>query len=97
MGRGHLLQRSPWGGIAAASLPTAPTVHLTVAQVSMKFPALKEPKVSLLCSQALALEPYPVTEEFSPHSPVTSSHLRLGLPSGLFLSVSPSETECTRH
>jgi hypothetical protein len=57
-----------------------------------------KPKYSLPCSQQPTIGPYPEPDESSPHINavslrfilILSSHLRLGLPSGLFPSGSPT-------
>ena len=60
-----------------------------------------EPEGSLPHSQASATCPYPVPAQSSPHTPhptswrsilILSTHLRLGLPSGLFPSSFPTKT-----
>jgi hypothetical protein len=54
-----------------------------------------EPEGSLPCSQELATGPYPKPDQSSPYHPVLSililcTHLRIGLPSGLFTSGFPT-------
>ena len=60
-----------------------------------------EPEGSLLHSQASATCPYPGPDQSSPHTHIQppwrsililSTHLRLGLPSGLFPSGFPTKT-----
>jgi hypothetical protein len=50
-----------------------------------------EPEGSLPHPQELSTCPYPELDQSSPHRPILilSTHLRLGLPSGLFPSGSP--------
>ena len=60
-----------------------------------------EPEGSLPHSQVPATCPYPQPARSSPHPTswrsilILSSHLHLGLPSGLFLSGFPAKTLCT--
>ena len=59
-----------------------------------------EPESSSQYSQVTAIRPYPEPTPSSPHDPLQlpedpSSHLRLGLPNGLFLSGFPTNTLCT--
>ena len=64
-----------------------------------------EPESSLSYSQVPATCPYPEPTPSSLHPPPTSwrsililsSHLRLGLPNGLFPSGFPTRTLCTPH
>jgi hypothetical protein len=60
-----------------------------------------EPQGSLPYSQVPVTRPYPEPTPSSPHDPLqlpehpSSSHLRLGLPNGLFPSGFPTNTLCT--
>jgi hypothetical protein len=45
-----------------------------------------EPEGSLPCSQEPSTGPYPDPDRSSPHHPILSTHLRIGLPSSLFPS-----------
>ena len=75
-----------------------------VLQLVKKFPALLEPEGSSPHSQVPATSAYPQPTPSSPHNPLPlpedpsytlSSHLRLGLPNGLFPSGFPTRTLCT--
>jgi hypothetical protein len=73
-----------------------------------------EPEGSLPCSQEPSTDPYPETDRSNPYHPILrsililSTHLHVGLPSGLFLSgfptnilhtflVSPISATCPAH
>ena len=74
---------------------------LTVPQLVKKFTAFYGTRRSLLQSQQLSTCSYPKPDQSSPCPHPTSkrsiltlySHLRLGLPSGLFPSVLPTKTQ----
>ena len=76
-----------------------------VLRLIKKFPAFYGTRKFITVSQAPATCPYPEPTPSSPHNPfplpedpsILSSHLRLGLPNGLFPSGFPTKTFFDEH